>query len=227
MKSVPIWSFSGSCFPAFGLNTAECREIWSISPYSVRMRENTDKKNCEHRHFLCSIPLVLNDSKLSEMKWIIFYFCCRLLSAIILIQTICHIIRLPSCFYYGNFSVKYEDQMYSADVIKQLNQITLAQCSANCVTNDLCKFFNYNNSNQTCYLLRAEYYYVYPNNLVEKTGWTFWTTEYKPFKVRQYIDFVMQSLYRVRCINSSSNVDLILVAYFKKLISKSRLANEG
>ena len=117
--------------------------------------------------------------------------------------------------------------MYSADVIKQLNQITLAQCSANCVTNDLCKFFNYNNSNQTCYLLRAEYYYVYPNNLVEKTGWTFWTTEYKPFKVRQYIDFVMQSLYRVRCINSSSNVDLILVAYFKKLISKSRLANEG
>ena len=130
-------------------------------------------------------------------EWIIFYFCYRLLSAIIVIQTISHIIRLPECFYYGNFNIKYEDRMYGADVIKQVNQITLSQCSASCVTNDLCKFFNYDNSNQTCYLLRAEYYYVYPNKLVEKPGWTFWSTEYKPFQVREGTDLAIQSLSRM------------------------------
>ena len=35
VKSVRIRSFSGPYFPAFGLN---------ISPYSVRMRENTEQK---------------------------------------------------------------------------------------------------------------------------------------------------------------------------------------
>ena len=39
MKSVQIPIFSGPYFPAFGLNTES-----SISPYSVRMRENTDQK---------------------------------------------------------------------------------------------------------------------------------------------------------------------------------------
>lgn len=57
------------------------------------------------------------------------------------------------------------------------------------MTNDLCKFFNYDNSNQSCYLLQTEYYYIDPNNLVEKTGWTFWTPEYKPFGVREYREF--------------------------------------
>ena len=35
--------FSGPYFSAFGLNT-ERNGVWSISPYSVRMRENTDQK---------------------------------------------------------------------------------------------------------------------------------------------------------------------------------------
>ena len=39
VKSVRIRSFSGPYFPAFRL---------SISPYSVRMRENTDQKNSEY-----------------------------------------------------------------------------------------------------------------------------------------------------------------------------------
>ena len=30
----------------------EYGEIWSISPYSVRMRENTDQKNSEYERFL-------------------------------------------------------------------------------------------------------------------------------------------------------------------------------
>ena len=33
------------------------REIQSISPYSVRMRENTEQKNSEYRHFSRSVEL--------------------------------------------------------------------------------------------------------------------------------------------------------------------------
>ena len=47
VKSVRFRSFSGPYYPAFGLN--------SISPYSVRMRENTDQKTSEYEHFLRSV----------------------------------------------------------------------------------------------------------------------------------------------------------------------------
>ena len=42
MKSVRIRSFSGPYFPAFG----------SVSPYSVRIWENTDQENSKYGHFL-------------------------------------------------------------------------------------------------------------------------------------------------------------------------------
>ena len=44
VKKVRIRSFSGPYFPAIRLNT-------SISPYSVRIRENTDQNNPEYEHF--------------------------------------------------------------------------------------------------------------------------------------------------------------------------------
>ena len=44
MKSVRIQSLSGPYFPAFGLKNER----------PVRMRENTDQKNSEYRHFLRS-----------------------------------------------------------------------------------------------------------------------------------------------------------------------------
>ena len=44
VKSVRYRCFSGLYFPAFGLN----------SPYSVRLRENTDQKNSKYGHFSCS-----------------------------------------------------------------------------------------------------------------------------------------------------------------------------
>ena len=53
MKSVRIWSYSGPYFSAFGLNTQRhfvFRDTL-ISPYSVRMRENTDQNNSEYGHF--------------------------------------------------------------------------------------------------------------------------------------------------------------------------------
>ena len=34
---------------------AECRDLQSKSPYSVRTRENTDKENPQYRHFLRSV----------------------------------------------------------------------------------------------------------------------------------------------------------------------------
>ena len=46
VKSVRIRSYSGLYYPAFGLHT--------ISPYSVKMWENTDQNNPEYGHFLRS-----------------------------------------------------------------------------------------------------------------------------------------------------------------------------
>ena len=46
VKSVRIRSYSGPYFPAVELIKIHC-----ISPYSVRMRENTDKNNSEYGHF--------------------------------------------------------------------------------------------------------------------------------------------------------------------------------
>ena len=46
LKSVCIRSFSGQYFPEL------------ISLYSVRMRENTDQKNCEYGHFSRSVLLL-------------------------------------------------------------------------------------------------------------------------------------------------------------------------
>ena len=47
-ESVRIWSFSGSYFPAFGLNTEK---------YGVSLREDTDQKNSECGHFSRSANL--------------------------------------------------------------------------------------------------------------------------------------------------------------------------
>ena len=47
-ESVRIWSFSGSYFPAFGLNTEK---------YGVSLREDTDQKNSESGHFSRSANL--------------------------------------------------------------------------------------------------------------------------------------------------------------------------
>ena len=64
LKSVRIRSYFGLYFPVFGLNTerypvfscirTEYGEILRISPYSVRMRENTDQNNSKCGHSLRS-----------------------------------------------------------------------------------------------------------------------------------------------------------------------------
>ena len=46
VKGVRLRSYSGPHFPAFGLNM----ERYSISPYSVRMRENADQNHSEYGH---------------------------------------------------------------------------------------------------------------------------------------------------------------------------------
>ena len=46
VKSVRIRRFSGPYFPAFRLNTEIYSPYSVLSPYSVRMRENTEEENC-------------------------------------------------------------------------------------------------------------------------------------------------------------------------------------
>ena len=57
-----LYLYSGPSFPAFSLNMSvhHYRGL-SISPYSVRMLENTDQKNSEYEHFLCSVIFVSNE----------------------------------------------------------------------------------------------------------------------------------------------------------------------
>ena len=42
-------------FPALSRIRTEYGEIWSISPYSVRMRENADQNNSEYGQLLGSL----------------------------------------------------------------------------------------------------------------------------------------------------------------------------
>ena len=46
----------GVILAVFSRIQAECEEIFYISPYSVRMWENTDQNNSEYRYFLYSDP---------------------------------------------------------------------------------------------------------------------------------------------------------------------------
>ena len=43
--------YSELFWSVFSSIRTECGEIWSISPYSVQMRENTDENNSEYGHF--------------------------------------------------------------------------------------------------------------------------------------------------------------------------------
>ena len=44
-------------------------EILRIPPYSIQMRENTDQKNSEYGHFLCSVQLTaMEDSIQTNMQ---------------------------------------------------------------------------------------------------------------------------------------------------------------
>ena len=77
VKSVRVWSYSGPYFPAFGLNT----ERYGVSPYSVRMRENTDQNNSEYGHFLHSEKSqkksnLKGNLKIKRNRITIFIYCC-------------------------------------------------------------------------------------------------------------------------------------------------------
>ena len=48
-----MYIFGVILVPTFRIRT-EYKEIQSICPYSVRMRENVDQNNSEYRHFLRS-----------------------------------------------------------------------------------------------------------------------------------------------------------------------------
>ena len=67
-KSIHIRSFSGLYFPAFldfpvYIFPYNIFPHFCISPYSVRMRENTDQKNSEKGHFLRIVTLGAKETK--------------------------------------------------------------------------------------------------------------------------------------------------------------------
>ena len=65
VKSVRHWNFF---WPVCSRIRADCEELQSKSPYSVRIWENTDKKNSQYGHFSCSVicrALLILDVKCS------------------------------------------------------------------------------------------------------------------------------------------------------------------
>ena len=52
--TVNVCPYSEFYWSAFSRIWTEYEEILRISPYSVRMRENTEQKNSKYGHFLCS-----------------------------------------------------------------------------------------------------------------------------------------------------------------------------
>ena len=66
--------YSELFWSAFSHIRTQYEEIQSISPYSVRMRENADQNNSEYGHFLRSVKFfitVLN--VLQENQWFITF----------------------------------------------------------------------------------------------------------------------------------------------------------
>ena len=61
-------SYSELFWSVFFRIRTEYGEIWSICPYSVRMRENTDQNNSEYEHFLHSARFTAK--RVSIMKFI-------------------------------------------------------------------------------------------------------------------------------------------------------------
>ena len=49
--------YSEFSWSLFSRILAEYQEIWSISTYSVRMRENKDQKNCKYDQYSCGVIL--------------------------------------------------------------------------------------------------------------------------------------------------------------------------
>ena len=90
--SVATWKvskygvFSGPYFPAFGLNT----ERYGISPYSVRMRENTDqKKRRIFGHLTHCVAQLFNELRLkcySNLSEVYFVYLCSFLRLGLLIR---------------------------------------------------------------------------------------------------------------------------------------------
>ena len=66
VKCFCIRSYSGRYFPR---SWTEYGEILHISPYSVRMRNNTDQNNSEYGHFLCSVFLIVGNRGM-KMKFL-------------------------------------------------------------------------------------------------------------------------------------------------------------
>ena len=66
--------YSELFWSAFSRIRIKYEEIQSISPYSVRMRENADQNNSEYGHFLRSVKFFITFlNVLQESQWFITF----------------------------------------------------------------------------------------------------------------------------------------------------------
>ena len=59
--------YSEIFWSVFSRIQTEYGEIWSTSPYSVRMWENTDQENSEYGHFSRSVKSIIKDTRATFM----------------------------------------------------------------------------------------------------------------------------------------------------------------
>ena len=83
-------SFSGSCYPAFGMNTERER---SISRYSVRKQGNKDQKNSKYEHFSRSVYNKRKGIKKKIKLFVYFWFVIKTDLTIRLTEDFCVIIN--------------------------------------------------------------------------------------------------------------------------------------
>lgn len=96
------------------------------------------------------------------------------------------IIRLE-CQSFATFNVSYNGRYYKGQIIKRLEPLSSGDCATYCVTHPECFFYNYEFNSQECELLTSNENKTDEALLEEKTGWTFFSTD---FNITQVICFI-------------------------------------
>lgn len=92
------------------------------------------------------------------------------------------IIRLE-CQSFATFNVSYNDQYYKEQIIKRMEPLSSGDCATYCVMHRKFFFFNYGFNSKKCELLTSSENKTDEAQLEEKTGWTFFSTDFNITKV--------------------------------------------
>ena len=115
------------------------------------------------------------------------------------------------CQSFATFNVSYNDRYYKGQIIKRLEPLSSGDCAASCVTHPECFFFNYEYDSQKCELLTSSENKTDEALLEEKTGWTFFSTDFNITKV-------ISSIFN--CINLVISLPILRKMVFEILFKK-------